>query len=176
MTRLTLATVLTLAALLLCGSPSKIQAQSDTKIVIKDGGSILLRADGLDSGRTWTFNRDELRHGNSNGVLSGLQITDAGIDRCVDSPTCGIDTTQPWTIQVTYGAGSVTIASITSNTGLHLTHSGLPFDQWKGTGNADEREFGHGDGNRITSIKVSSSDANLCSGKGCVVTVQYSPR
>jgi len=40
MTRITLATALTLAVLLLCGSPSQIQAQSDTKIVIKDGGSL----------------------------------------------------------------------------------------------------------------------------------------
>jgi hypothetical protein len=176
MTRLTLATALTLAALLLCGSPSKIQAQSDTKIVIKDTGSIVLRADGLDDGKSWTMTADELRHGNSSGVLSGLQVTDAGINRCVDSPTCGVDTTQPWSVQVAYGDKSLTIASISGSQGVHLTHSGLPFDRWQRTSNVDEREFGHGDGNRITTIKVTGSDTNLCSGHGCVITLLYSPR
>lgn len=175
-TRLTLATALTIiTVLLLCSSPSRIRAQSDTKIVIKDGGSILLRADGLDAGKTWTVKPDEIRHANSNGVLSGLQITEAGVDRCASSPTCGVDPTQPWTVQVTYGAGSVAISSISSNQGLHLTQSELPFDQWQHTTNADEREFGHGDGQHITGIKVNNG-ANLCSGKGCIITVQYSPR
>jgi len=50
MTRITLATALT-SRFCCCGSPSQIQAQSDTKIVIKDGGSLLLRPDGLDAGR-----------------------------------------------------------------------------------------------------------------------------
>jgi len=177
MTRLTLATALTLAVLLLCGSPSQIQAQSDTKIVIKDGGSILLRPDGLDAGKTWKFSRDEVRHRNSKGVLTSLQITDGTTDRCAGSATCGVDPNQPWTIQVTSSAGSVTIASVSANKGVHLTHVGLPFDQWKRTTNADEREFGqHGDGNHITGITVKGNNANLCSGKGCQITVQYSPR
>jgi hypothetical protein len=175
MTRLTLAIALTLAVLLLCGSPSQIQAQSDTKIVIRDGGSILLRADGLDAGGTWSFSRDEVRHTNANGVLSGLQIVDAGTDRCAGSPTCGVDPTQPWTIKLTYDGGSVTIASISAHKGLHLTHVGLPFDQWQPTGNADERELHRGDGLRITSVKVKGGN-NLCPGNGCQITVQYSPR
>jgi len=108
-------------------------------------------------------------------VLHTLQITEAGGDLCGGSAICGVDPAKPWTIQVTYGAGSVTIASVSSNKGVHLTHSGLPFDQWKRTANADEREFGHGDGQHITGIKVNNG-ANLCSGKGCIITVQYSPR
>ena len=175
MTRLTLVIALTLAVLLLCGSPSQIQAQSDTKIVIRDSGSILMRADGLDAGGNWSFGRDEVRHRNPNGVLSGLQIVDAGANRCAGSPTCGVDPTQPWTIQVTYGSGSVIIASVSSNKGVHLMHNGLPFDRWQRTANADEREFGHGDGNRITSVKVNNG-ASLCSGNGCQITLQYSPR
>jgi len=65
MTRIPLAPALALAVLLLCGSPSHIQAQGNTKIVIKDGGSILLRADGLDAGKTWSFSRAEVRHRNA---------------------------------------------------------------------------------------------------------------
>lgn len=175
MTRLTLAIALTLAVLLLCGSPSQMQAQSDTKIVIRDSGSILLRADGLDAGKTWSFTPAEVRHRNSKGMLTSLQITEAGADRCAGSPTCGVDPTRPWTIQTTYGGGSVTIASVSANKGVHLTHSALPFDRWQRTANADEREFGHGDGNRITSIKVNHG-ASLCSGNGCQITLQYSPR
>jgi hypothetical protein len=175
MTRLTLVTALTLAVLLLFGSPSQIQAQSDTKIVIGDGGSILLHLDGLDAGKTWKFSRDEVRHRNSKGVLTSLQIVDGTTDRCAGSATCGVDPNQPWTILVTYGAGSVTIASVSANKGVHLTHVALPFDQWKRTANADEREFGHGDGKRITGIKVNHG-ASLCSGNGCVITVHFSPR
>ena len=176
MTRITLATALTLAVLLLCGSPSQIQAQSDTKIVIKDGGSLLLRPDGLDAGKTWKFSRAEVRHRNTKGVLTALQITDGTTDRCAGSPTCGVDPTKPWTIQVTYGAGSVTIASLSSNKGVHVTQNGLPFDQWKTTANADEREFGHGDGYHITGIQVTGNSANLCSGNGCQIIAHYSPR
>ena len=143
--------------------------------MIKDGGSILLRADGLDAGKTWNFSRNEIRHRNLKGVLTALQIADGTTDRCAGSPTCGVDPARLWTVQVNYGGGSVTIASVSSNQGVHLTHSGLPFDQWKPTGNADEREFHHGDGLRITSIKVNNG-ANLCSGHGCVITAHYSPR
>ncbi len=176
MKRLTLATALTLAVLLMCSSPSRIQAQSgDTKIVIRDGGSIILHADGLDGGSNWTLQKSEVRHKNSSGVLSGLQILDAGSDRCAGNPTCGLDPAKPWTIQVAYGKGTVTIASISENKGVHLTHSKLPFDKWKNTGNADEREFGHGDGHRISSVKVNGG-ASLCSGKGCEITVYFRPQ
>ena len=173
MTKLTLATALTLAVLL-CGSLSRMQA-ADTKIVIRDGGSILLRADGLDAGNTWTLTAAEVRDQNSNGVLSGLQITDAGTDRCAGNPTCGIDPGRPWKVQVTYGPGSVTIASISANKGVHLLHRKLPFDRWQHTANADQREFGHGDGLHISSIKVNNG-ANLCSGKGCEITLLFSPQ
>ncbi len=176
MKRLILATTFTLAVLLLCGSPSRIHAQSDTKIVIKDTGSLLLRADGLDVGSRWTTTADEIRHTNLNGVLSGLQITEAGADRCAGSPTCGVDPTRPWTVHVTYGGGWLTISSISSNRGLHVTRNGLlRFDQWRRTGNADEREFGHGDGLRITNIRVNNG-ASLCSGNGCVIVVHFPPQ
>jgi len=175
MTRLTLAIALTLAVLLLCGSPSQMQAQSTTKIVIKDAGSILLHADGLDAGKSWKFGRDEVRHRNLKGVLTELQITDGTADRCGGSATCGIDPSMPWAIQVAYGSGAVAIASVSENKGVRLTHVALPFDQWKPTANADEREYGHGDGNHITAINVNSGP-NLCSGKGCQITVRYSPR
>jgi len=177
MTRLTLVTALTLAVLLLCGSPSQIQAQSDTKIVIGDGGSILMRLDGRDAGKTWTVNPDEILHGNSNGVLVGLQIFDGTTDQCNGNPSlCGVDATKPWSIQVTYVTGGITIESVTSERGVHLTKSGgLPFDQWYHTKNVDERELGkHGDGNHITGITVAGK--NLCSGKGCQVIANYSPR
>lgn len=176
MTRILLVTALTLAVLLLCGSPSQVLAQSDTKIVIRDGGSILLRADGLDAGKAWKFSRDEVRHRNAKGVLTALEITDGTTGRCGGSPTCGVDPSMPWAIQVTYGSmGAVAIASVTSNTGVRLTNVAIPFDQWKPTANADEREFGHGDGNRIASITVNSGP-NLCSGNGCAITVHFSPR
>ena len=175
MTRLTLVTALTLAVLLLCGSPSQIQAQSDTKIVIGDGGSILMRLDGRDAGKTWNFSAKEVKHLNKKGVLTGLQITDGGTNRC-NSATCGVDPSKPWSIQVTYGKGSVTISSVSSNKGVHLKQIGFPFDQWKRTANPDEREWGHGDGLHITSIMVSGNSNNLCSGKGCQITLTYSPR
>lgn len=173
MTRLT--TAPSLALLLLWGSLSRIQA-ADTKVVVKDGGSILLRAGGLDAGQTWTVSPTEIRHQNGNGVLSSLRITDAGSDRCAGQPACGIDPAQPWLIQVTYAGGSLTIASVSANRGLHLTQRQLPFDQWQPTANADEREFGHGDGLRISNITVNHGD-NLCSsGKGCEITVLFSPQ
>ncbi|MGA2181497.1 MAG: hypothetical protein ABSH47_00580 [Bryobacteraceae bacterium] len=175
MIRLTLATALTLAVLLLCGDPPRIQAQGNTKIVIKDGDSLVLRADGLDAGTNWSFSRAEVRHKNTNGVLTGLQITEAGADRCAGDPKCGVDPTKPWKIHLTYGAGTVTIASVSAHKGVHLTHSKIPFDQWQRTANADEREFGHGDGRRISSIKVNDGDS-LCSGYGCEITVLFSPR
>jgi hypothetical protein len=177
MKRLTLETALPLAVLLLCGSLAQIRA-ADTKIVVKDGGSLLLRADGLDAGQTWTLNPGELRHQNGNGVLSGLQITEAGADRCAGKTTCGIDPAKPWKIQLVYNARWVTIASVSSNKGLHVKFSPkIPFTQWQKTGNTDEREFGHGDGRHISSIKVNGSATSLCSGKGgCEITVLFSPQ
>jgi hypothetical protein len=176
MIRLTLATALAIAVLLLCGSPSQIQAfTADTPIVVGDGGSLLLRLDGLDAGKTWTFSRAEVRHRNARGVLTGLQIREAGADRCAGDPKCGVDPTKPWTIQVTYGGGWVTISSVSASKGVHLTHHRLPFDQFKRTANADEREFGHGDGRRISSVKVNGGDS-LCSGKGCQITVLFRPQ
>jgi len=172
MKQLTLSTTLTLAALLGCGGLSRMEA-SDTKVTVKDGGSILLRADGLDAGKTWTVSRAEVRNLNANGVLSGVQISAAGADRCAGDPKCRINLARPWNIQVSYGAGSVTIASISANRGLHLKHNKLPFDQWQRTANADERQFGHGDGHHITSIKVNNG-ANLCPGNGCEITLIFS--
>jgi hypothetical protein len=169
-----LATALALTVLLLGGSLSRIQA-ADTKVVVKDGGSILLRADGLDAGTTWTFSPAEVRYHNVKGVLSGLQITDAGADRCAGDPKCGIDPTKPWKIQVVYNARWVTIASVSANKGLHLKLSPkIPFTQWKKTATADEREFGHGDGRHISSVKVNGRATSLCSGKGdCEITVLF---
>jgi len=177
MTRIvhTLAPALAIAVLLLCGSPSHVLAQGSTKIVIKDGGSLLLHADGLDGGTTWSVNPNEIRHANTNGVLGGIDIVDGTTDRCAGSPTCGVNPTRPWSVQVTYGSGSVTIASLTTNKGVHLKHSKLRFDLWQHTSNADEREFGHGDGLRISSITVNGGQ-NLCSGHGCQITLSYSPR
>ena len=175
MTRLTLATVLTIAILLLSGSPSRIDAApGDTKIVVQDGGSIILRSDGLDSGANWTLTSGELRHKNALGILSGLQIAEAGSSKCANA-MCGIDATKPWKIQLVYNNGSVTLSSISSNKGLHLTHRNIPFDQWKKTANPDEREFGHGDGHKITSVKVNNG-ANLCAGKGCEITLLFTPK
>ncbi|MGA3075874.1 MAG: hypothetical protein ABSG56_19575 [Bryobacteraceae bacterium] len=176
MIRLTLTTSLPLAILMMCGGPSRVQAD-DTKVTVKDGGSILLRADGLDAGTYWNLSPAELRHQNTAGVLRGLRIIDGGADQCAGDPKCGIDLTQPWTIQVTYGAGSVTIAPISGNQGLHLTNTGLPFDQWQSTANADERVYGHGDGLHITSITLNSGAASLCSGSGgCEITLFYRPQ
>ena len=172
MIRLSLATV-TLAILLLCGSPSRIEAQSDTKIVIGDSSSILLRADGLDAGGTWTLTDGSVLHSLPTALLRGVTITDAGADQCGGSATCGINTANPWKIQVIYGNGSVTIGSTRGNKGLRLTQKNLPFTQWQADGKQDERVFHHGDGLHITSIKVNNG-SELCSGKGtCLVTVTY---
>jgi hypothetical protein len=175
MIKFTLTTSLPLAILLLCG-PSQTEAQGATPITIKDGGSILLHADGLDAGKNWkVIGSSELRHLIANGVLSGLQITEAGADRCAGNATCGIDASKPWKIKVTYDARVVTISSVSANKGLHLKFSAkIPFTQWQKTAAADEREFGHGDGRHIGSIKVNGSATSLCSGKGgCEVIVTY---
>ena len=173
MTKLTLTSSLPLALLLLCG-PSRIEAQGTTPITVKDG-SILLLAGGLDAGKNWTVSPAELRHLNINGVLSGLKITEGGADRCAGNPTCGIDPNQPWSVRVTYNARTVTISSISANKGLHVKFSPkIPFTQWQKTANADEREFGHGDGRHISSIKLNAGTTSLCSGKGgCEVTLTY---
>jgi hypothetical protein len=177
MKRLTLATALTPVILLLCGSLARIQA-ADTKIVVKDGGSLLLQADGLDTGQTWTLNPAELRHRNSKGVLSGLQITEAGADRCAGDPKCGVDPTKPWKILMVYNARWITIESVSANKGLHIKLSPkILFTLWQKTANTGERMFGHGDGRHISTIKVNGSATSLCSGKGgCEITLLFSPR
>jgi hypothetical protein len=174
MIRLTLTTSLTLA-LLLCGGASRILASGDTPITVKDGGSILFSAGGLDAGKTWNVGNGELRHLKVNGVLSALQITEAGADRCAGKPTCGIDPAKPWKIQVVYHSRWVTIASLSANKGIHVKFSPkISFNQWQKTGNPDERQFGHGDGLHISSVKVNGSATSLCAGKGgCEVTVTY---
>jgi hypothetical protein len=58
---------------------------------------------------------------------------------------------------------------------VHLTHRKLPFDKWQHTANANEREFGHGDGHRISSVTVNGG-GNLCSGKGCEIDVSFRPQ
>jgi|SRR5580658_1703984 hypothetical protein len=171
MIRLTLTPSLILAVLL-CGSPSRTQAQGSTPITIKDGGSILLHASGLDAGAQWNVSPDEIKHLNGSGMLSAVQITEAGADRCNGDTKCGIDLTQAWTIKISHASGWVAIGSVSGNKGLHLTHHKLPFDLWKPTGNTDEREFGHGDGHRIKGVRVNGGP-NLCGGHGCVVTVIY---
>ena len=173
MTRPTLAT-LAIAILLLSGNPSRIAAQGNTKITIQDGGSIILRPDGLDSGANWTLTKSEIRHKNAAGILASLEISEAGAAKCANA-TCGIDATKPWKIQLVYGVGSLTLSSLSANKGVHLRHHSLPFDQWKKTANADEREFGHGDGNKISSVMVNGGP-NLCAGKGCVITLLYKPQ
>ena len=175
MKRITLALAPALAILLLCGNPSRVLAQANTKIVIKDGGSLLFSADGMDAGNAWTVGADEVRHGDSHLVMNGLQIADGDNIRCKNPQACGANPAKPWKIRIAYGAGSVTISSLSSNMGLHLNHNQLPFDTWQRTGNTDEREFGHGDGLRITSITVNGR-ANLCSGHGCQVTLSFSHR
>jgi hypothetical protein len=175
MIRLTLQTILAPAILLLSGSLVEIQA-SDTKVTLKDGGSILLHVDGLESAKDWTVKPSELRHMNRKGVLSGLQITEAGEDRCADDPKCGIDPAVKWTIQVVYGEDSLTIAPVIGNKGLHVRFPrNLPFDKWERTEKTDERQFGHGDGKHIVSIKVNNGDS-LCAGHGCEIVLTFSPR
>jgi len=170
MTRVTLTTSLALA-ILLCGSPARMQA-GDTKITVKDGGSILLRLDGLDAGGNWSYSRDEIRHLNLGGVLTSVQITEGGADRCAGDAMCGIDPSAPWKIRVAHGSGWLLISSFSGNKGLHFTHYKLPFDLWRPTANPDEREFGHGDGHRIKGVRVNNG-ANLCGGHGCQVTLTY---
>lgn len=178
MIRLTLTTSLPLAMLLLCGNSPRIQAQSsDTKVTVKDG-SIVLRADGLDAGKNWKTSSGELKHRNTKGVLYTLQITEGGADRCGGNSTCGIDASKPWQIQMTYEGETVTISSLSANKGLHLTFSGnIHIDKWQKTANADEREFGHGDGYHIGSIKVNGSATSLCAGQGgCEITLLFRPQ
>ena len=174
MTKLTLTTSLGIAILLL-SSPARMQASGDTPIIIKDG-SILLRPDGLDAGKIWNpISKSELRHVNTQGVLTSLKIADGGADQCGGNPTCGIDTTKSWTIRLVYNRRSVTISSLSGNKGVRIKFSKkISFDQWTITGNADEREFGHLEGLHISSIKVNKGATSLCSGKGnCEVTLIY---
>jgi hypothetical protein len=173
MIKLTLTASLPLAILLLCGSPSPIEAQGSSPITVKDGGSVLLIAGGLDAGTAWNVT-NWLQHKNAAGVLSSLKITEAGADRCAGSATCGVDPSKHWTIQVNYAAASVTIASVSANKGVRVKFSrAIPFAKWQKTANADERAFGHGDGLHITGIAVNNGP-NLCPGKdGCEVDLVY---
>jgi hypothetical protein len=173
MIKLTLATSM-LAILLLCG-PSRMQAQGSTPITVKDGGSILLDAGELDAGSIWKVSSGELLHLKTNGVLSSLKITEGGADRCAGQPTCGIDPAKPWKIQVVYKSRWVTIASVSANKGVHVRFSPkISFTQWQKTANPNERQFGHGDGLHISSIRVNGSATSLCAGKGgCEVTATY---
>src|SRR5277367_3789536 len=115
MIKFTLTTSLPLAVLLLCGSPSRMEASGDTPITVKDGGSILLIAVGLDAGKTWNSTPAELRHLDAKGVLSGVKIAEGGVDRCAGDPKCGIDPSKPWKIQVVYNGRWVTLASVSAN-------------------------------------------------------------
>jgi hypothetical protein len=174
MIRLTCTTSLALA-LLVSGSLSRIEASGDTPITVKDGGSIVLIADGLDAAVKWQIGGAELRHRIPGGVLTGVKITEEGADRCSGDAMCGIDPTQPWSIRVIYNARIVTIASLSGNKGLHVKFSPkILFTQWKKTGVVDQRVFGHGDGRYISSIKVNGGTISRCAGKGgCEVTVTY---
>jgi hypothetical protein len=173
MTRLRLA-IVTLAILLLSATPSRIEAQGDTKIVVGDSGSIFLRADGLDAGGAWSLSDPELRHARPSDPLRGLAITDGGADQCGGSPTCGIDTTKSWKVMIAYSSGSLTLQSTRLNKGLRLTQKNLDgFSKWKPNGKTDERVYHDGDGLHITNVKVNNG-ANLCSASGsCLVTVTY---
>jgi hypothetical protein len=173
MIKLTLTTSLTLA-ILLCCCASRIEAQGSTPITIKDGGSVLLIAGGLDAGTNWKTSSSELRHLNTYGMLAGVQITEGGADRCAGNATCGIDPAKPWSIRVTYNGGTMTVSSISANKGLHVKFSSkIAFTKWQKTANADERVFGHGDGYYISNITVNGG-ASLCSGKGgCAIAAVY---
>jgi hypothetical protein len=174
MTKLAFTTTLPLAMLLLYGSPSRLEASGDTPITIKDG-SIVIMAGGLDAGKTWNVSPGELRHLIATGVLTKLKVTEAGADRCSGNATCAVDATKKWTIEVNYGASSVTISSTASNKGVRVKFSRhIRFPLWHKTANPDEREFGtHGDGGVITGIAVNNGP-NICAGKdGCEVDVIY---
>ena len=174
MIKLTITTALPLAVLLLCGSPSRMEASGDTPITIKDGGSILLYAGGLDAGKTWRVN-GKLVHLIGAGTLTSLKVTEAGADRCAGKPTCGVDASKHWTIEVNYGASSVTISSVSGNNGVQVKFSRhIPIAKWHKTANPDEREFGaHGDGGKITGIALDNGP-NICAAKdGCQVDLTY---
>ncbi|MGA3189693.1 MAG: hypothetical protein ABSF22_21510 [Bryobacteraceae bacterium] len=175
MIRFTLTAVLTIGVLMLLGSPRMGARPKDTKIVVGDLGSIVIQADGLDDGSNFTLSSTEIRHKNTGGTLSSVDIAEASASKCGGSATCGIDASKAWKIDVVYGAGSLSISSISSNKGVHLKQHKLAFDQWKKTGNTDERVYGHGDGNKITSVKVNGG-ANLCAAKGCLITLLFTPQ
>lgn len=174
MIRLTCTTSLTLA-MLVGGSLSRLAASGDTPITVKDGGSLVLIVDGLDAATKWQIAGAELRHRIPGGVLTGVKITEGGADRCNGDPKCGIDPNQPWTIRVVYNARIVTIGSLMGNKGLHVKFSPkILFTLWKKAGDADQRVFGHGDGRKISSIKVNGEKVSRCAGNGgCAVTVVY---
>jgi hypothetical protein len=174
MIKLTLTTTLPLGILLLCGGASRMRASGNTPITIKDGSIVLWPAD-LDAGQKWKIvGKYELRHAEAGGALSSVKITDGGADQCGGDAMCGIDPAKPWTIRAVYNGRWVSVSSVSANQGIHVKFSPkISFDQWKKTGNADEREFGHGDYLHISGIKVNGG-GNKCSGKGsCAVTLIY---
>lgn len=74
-----------------------------------------------------------------------------------------------------YHSTPLVLESVSANQGFHVRFPGkMSFDQWQKTGNADERQFGHGDGAQISGIRVNGSDTNLCSGAGaCQIILTY---
>jgi hypothetical protein len=168
--KLTLAAVVTIAMLF---ETSRVEAFTDTKIVVSDGGSIVIHADGLDDASNFTLTQAEMRHKNAGGVLNTVQISEGGVTKCTGA-SCGVAPGKSWKIQVNYGPGSLTLWSTSKGTGFHVTNNKLPFDSWTKR-NTDERDFGHGDGNKISSVKVNGGP-NLCAGKGCTITLTYTPK
>ena len=173
MKKLTSAAIATIAILLECGGPSRVEAFTDTKIVISDGGSLVIQADGLDDASNFTLTPAEMRHNNPGGMLNTIQISEGGVTKCTGA-NCGVELGKSWKVQVNYGPGSLTISSITGGTGLRVTNSKLPFDFWTKS-DTDERNFGHGDGKKITGVKVNGGQ-NLCASKGCTITLTYTPQ
>src|SRR5579871_3523137 len=100
-----------LALLLLWMSPSRLSASGDTPIIIKDGGSIILWIQKLDSDN-WTAGKFELRHPDTTGTISSVKVTEAGADKCNGDSKCGIDVSNPWRIQVNYGPHSLNLSSV----------------------------------------------------------------
>src|SRR5579884_1794418 len=136
MKRLTIATGMIAALVLFCSRPAAVRAQGNTKIIIKDGGSILLHADGLGgSGWNASWFKTQYTHKNTAGTLAGVQVVDGGQNRCTNA-TCGIDTSMPWSIVIQYDSGKVMrVESHKANKGIHIRDSS--FHKWSGEGTDD---------------------------------------
>ncbi len=172
MIMLKLRKLLPISIILFNGAACMLRASGDTKITIKDGGSLLLWAQGLDAGANWKVSSGEVKNVNAAGVVSGVKATSAGADVCKGDSMCGINPAKSWSIRITYGPGYVVVGSLSGKQGVHLTNHKIPFNTWKATANADEREFGHGDGYHIKAISVNGGP-NLCGGQGCEVDLTY---